>query len=115
MERESLTGAGVTVAQLWGPEKERFDSSIPTIKRGVLSRLSSTQQVQFLPAISKLESVERMKYPDLRIVYAGGWNNGKGDGPKKWVVLDAHGSRPVVCESLEEAILVIRKWTEIWV
>ncbi len=65
--------------------------------------------------LNDLLNRKTMKYPDIRIVLAGEWGKLPSEGPHRWIVLDAHGSRPVVCETLEQALTVVRKWTELWV
>lgn len=58
--------------------------------------------------------------PDIRISVAGQW--GKQDwwkGPFKWVVTSCHDSassmpKAVVCDTLDEAIIVLKKWCDLW-
>lgn len=59
-----------------------------------------------------------MRITDFRLVLAPAWNNGKPGGEERWVVFDQTSTAdnsengPVFCETLSQAITVIRKWAK---
>jgi hypothetical protein len=60
--------------------------------------------------------MNELRITDFRLVMAPDWNNGKPGGKERWVVFDNTSkddeSHPVVCETLKQALHIIRTWAK---
>lgn len=57
-----------------------------------------------------------MTMPDYRVVLAPNWNGGRPSNDVKWVVFDNTGCEtPVICDTLDEVMTVIKTWGELYV
>lgn len=57
--------------------------------------------------------------PNIRIAVAGDWGKTPWqNGPFKWIVTsensDSNDPHTVVCDTLDEAIIVLREWCKYW-